>query len=139
MAVTENSNKPVGKLTGLKLIRAWYLLGALMLLVVGIASLMPAPQVGISDKVSHVVTYAVLGAWFGLLASNQLVLNWTVAGLFVYGILIELLQGTTSYRFAEWADVVANGGGILIGATLYFTPLKRLLAYVDHRLARFVQ
>jgi VanZ family protein len=139
MAVTENSSNPVGKPSGLKFIKAWYLLGALMLLLVGVVSLMPAPQVGVSDKVAHVLTYAVLGAWFGLLASNRLVLSWTVAGLLGYGIVLELLQGTTSYRFAEWADVVANGGGILIGTTLYFTPLKRFLAHVDQRLARFIQ
>ena len=139
MPVTENSSNAVGKQSGLKFIKAWYLLGALLLLLVGVVSLMPAPQVGVSDKVSHVLTYAVLGAWFGLLAANRLVLSWTVVGLLGYGIVLELLQGTTSYRFAEWADVVANGGGILIGTTLYFTPLKRLLAYVDHSLARFIQ
>lgn len=137
--MTENDSNAADRPSGLKLIRAWYLLGAVMLLLVGVASLMPAPQVGVSDKVSHVATYAVLGAWFGLLASNRLVLSWTIVGLLGYGILLELLQGTTSYRYAEWADVVANGGGILIGATLYFTPLKRLLAYVDQRLARLVQ
>ena len=137
--MTENDNNSPGKSSGLKLIRAWYLLGALMLLLVAVASLMPAPQVGVGDKVSHLVTYAVLGAWFGLLASNRLILGWTVVGLLGYGILLELLQGTTSYRFAEWADVVANGGGILIGTALCFTPLKRLLAYVDQRLARFIQ
>ena len=137
--MTETGNNSPGKPAGLKLIRVWYLLGALMLLLVGVASLMPAPQVGVGDKVSHLVTYAVLGAWFGLLAANRLILGWTVAGLLGYGILLELLQGTTSYRFAEWADVVANGGGILIGTALYFTPLKRLLAYVDQRLARFIQ
>ncbi len=135
----ENDSNAADKPSGLKLIRAWYLLGALMLLLVGVASLMPAPQVGVGDKVSHVATYAVLGAWFGLLASNRLVLSWTIVGLLGYGILLELLQGTTSYRYAEWADVVANGGGILIGTTLHFTPLKRLLAYVDQHLARFVQ
>lgn len=137
--MTENVNNSPGKPSGLKLIRVWYLLGALMLLLVGVASLMPVPQVGVGDKVSHLVTYAVLGAWFGLLAANRLILGWTVVGLLGYGILLELLQGTTSYRFAEWADVVANGGGILIGTALYFTPLKRVLAYADQRLARFIQ
>lgn len=123
----------------LKLIRAWYLLGLLMLLIVGALSLMPAPEVGVNDKLGHVITYFVLGAWFGLLAPNRLVLSWTVVGLLGYGILLELLQGITSYRFAEWADVVANGGGILMGSLIYFTPMTRLLALVDRRLARIGQ
>lgn len=123
----------------LKLIRAWYLLGLLMLLIVGALSLMPAPEVGVNDKLGHVITYFVLGAWFGLLAPNRLVLSWTVVGLLGYGILLELLQGMTSYRFAEWADVVANGGGILMGSLIYFTPMTRLLALVDRRLARIGQ
>lgn len=125
--------------SGLKLIRAWYLLGLLMLLIVGALSLMPAPEVGVNDKLGHVITYFVLGAWFGLLAPNRLVLSWTAVGLLGYGILLELLQGMTSYRFAEWADVVANGGGILMGSLIYFTPMTRLLALVDRRLARIGQ
>jgi len=125
--------------SGLKLIRAWYLLGLLMLLVVGALSLMPAPEVGVNDKLGHLITYFVLGAWFGLLAANRFVLSWTVVGLLGYGILLELLQGMTSYRFAEWADVVANAGGLLIGSLLYFTPMTRVLAFVDRWLARIGQ
>ncbi len=120
----------------LKLIRAWYLLGALMLLGVGALSLLPMPDVGVSDKLSHVVTYVVLAGWFGLLAANWRILIATIFGLMAYGILLELLQGMTAYRYLEWADMVANGSGILIGALFYFTPLTRMLALVDRKLAR---
>ncbi|MCP4388019.1 MAG: hypothetical protein GY802_06975 [Gammaproteobacteria bacterium] len=119
----------------LKLIRCWYLLGALMLLGVATLSLMPMPDVGVGDKLSHVVTYIFLGGWFGLLAANRQVLGATVVGLMAYGILLELLQGMTTYRYAEWGDVVANASGILIGVLFYFTPLTRLLALVDRKLA----
>ncbi len=119
----------------LKLIRAWYLLGALMLLGVGALSLLPMPDVGVSDKLSHVVTYVVLAGWFGLLAANWRILIATIFGLMAYGILLELLQGMTAYRYLEWADMVANGSGILIGALFYFTPLTRMLALVDRKLA----
>jgi len=119
----------------LHLIGLWYLLGAILLLVVAALSLLPVPDVGVGDKFSHVVTYVFLGGWFGLLAANWRVLCWSAVGLMAFGILLELLQGMTSYRYAEWGDVLANGGGILIGIAVYFTPLMRVLEFVDRRLS----
>ena len=120
----------------LKLEKIWYLLGGLMLLAVGIVSLVPAPDVGVGDKLSHLVTYFTLAAWFSLLATSRASLGWTIAGLLAYGILLELLQGMTGYRYAEWGDVLANASGTLAGILLYFSPLPRLLNYVDSKLAR---
>ena len=75
---------------GLKLVKIWYLLGGLMLLAVGTVSLMPVPDVGVNDKLSHLVTYFFLGGWFSLLATNRVSLGWTIVGLIAYGILLEL-------------------------------------------------
>ena len=88
-------------ITQLQLSGLWYLFGAGLLVAVAIVSLMPAPDVGVSDKVSHLVTYFILTGWFGLLARHRLELAWTVAALIVYGMIIELLQAQTGYRFAE--------------------------------------
>ena len=110
-------------------------MGIVMLMAVAFVSLMPAPDVGVSDKLSHLLTYFLLAGWFGLLARNPVILGWTVVALIVYGMIIELLQGQTGYRFAEWGDVVANGVGCVMGATLYFTPLRRLFYYADATLA----
>ena len=120
---------------GLKLVKIWYLLGGLMLLAVGTVSLMPVPDVGVNDKLSHLVTYFLLGGWFGLLATNRVSLGWTIIGLIAYGILLELLQGMTAYRYAEWGDVLANASGTMAGILLYFSPLPRLLGYIDSKLA----
>ena len=139
MSIARKTADSASPRPGLKLARAWYLLGLLMLLVVGALSLMPAPDVGVDDKLGHLITYFVLGAWFGLLAANRRVLSWSIVGLLGYGMLLELLQGMTSYRFAEWADVAANGGGILLGSLVYFTPMNRVLAFVDRKLARIGQ
>ena len=119
----------------LKLAKLWYLLGGLMLLTVGFASLMPVPDVGVSDKFSHLVTYFLLAGWFSLIAANRVSLGWTIAGLLAYGILLELLQGMTVYRYAEWGDVLANASGTMAGVLLYFSPLPRLLIVVDSKLA----
>ena len=122
-------------LPALKLAKLWYLLGGLMLLMVGIVSLMPVPDVGVNDKFSHLVTYFFLAGWFSLLATNRASLGWTISGLFAYGILLELLQGLTAHRYAEWGDVLANASGTMGGILLYFSPLPRLLNYVDNKLA----
>ena len=120
---------------GLKLVEIWYLLGGLMLLAVGTVSLMPVPDVGVNDKLSHLVTYFFLGGWFSLLATNRVSLGWTIIGLIAYGILLELLQGMTAYRYAEWGDVLANASGTMAGILLYFSPLPRLLGFIDSKLA----
>ncbi len=123
----------------LKLVKAWYFIGAMMLFGVALVSLMPAPDIGVSDKLSHLVTYFFLSGWFSLLAVNRTSLAWTVIGLVGYGMLIELLQGMTAYRYPEWGDVLANGAGVLAGILLYFSPLAQLLRFIDTRLARIFQ
>ena len=65
---------------GLKLAKLWYLLGGLMLLMVGTVSLVPAPDIGVGDKLSHLFTYFFLAGWFSLLATNRASLGWTVTG-----------------------------------------------------------
>lgn len=123
----------------LRLLKLYYLLGVLMLAAVTLLSLIPVSAVGVSDKLSHLLTYFVLAGWFGLLATNRYRLVLTLVGLLVFGMLIELLQGMTAYRQAEWADVAANAAGVLLGATLYFTPLPRLLGLLDRGLARLLR
>ncbi len=107
-----------------------------MLLAVMLLSLLPVADVGVNDKLLHLLAYFILAGWFGLLVTGLAGLGWTVAGLFIYGLLIELLQSTTGYRYAEWGDVLANSIGIVIGILLYFSPLTRVLRFVDSRLAR---
>ena len=125
----------ISKANPLKLIRLWYALGAMMLIAVAAVSLMPAPDTGVNDKVSHLLTYFLLAGWFGLLARDRVILAWTLAALIAYGMLLELLQGQTGYRFAEWGDVLANSVGAGVGVTLFFTPLRRLSRFIDDRLA----
>ena len=122
----------------LKLVKVWYFIGAVLLFGVALVSLMPAPDIGVSDKLSHLVTYFFLSGWFSLLAVNRVSLGWTVIGLVGYGMLIELLQGMTAYRYPEWGDVLANGVGVLAGILFYFSPLPRLLKFIDTRLARIL-
>jgi VanZ family protein len=122
---------PSNSMPHLQLIWLWSVFGAAMLVAVAVVSLIPAPDIGVNDKVSHLLTYFLLAGWFGLLVRTRIFLCWTVVALIAYGMIIEWLQGKTGYRYAEWGDVIANGVGCCVGATLYFTPLRRLLRYVD--------
>lgn len=95
--------------------------------------------VGVNDKFAHLATYAVLGGWFSLLVRRWPALAWVFIGLTVYGGLIELLQGLTGYRSAEWGDLLANAVGLCAGSLLYFSPLRRILQFVDARLLRWFE
>ena len=123
----------------LELTLLWHAVGGVLLGGVTILSLLPLPDTGVSDKFSHVLTYAVLSAWFSLLSGNYARLGVSVAGLFCFGVVIEWLQGMTGYRHAEWGDVLANGLGILAGSLVYATPLPRALRLVDAGLARLLK
>lgn len=120
----------------LRLAILWYALGAALLLAVAVLSLMPLPEVGVGDKTSHVITYAVLAGYFGVLARRLATLYRVAAGIMIYGALIEIAQGMTGYRYAEWGDLIANGAGTAGGLALYFTPLGRILGWIDLRLAQ---
>ena len=137
--MTQPGDNPLSESTPpLKLVKAWYFIGAMLLLGIAVLSLIPSPDIGVSDKLSHLVTYFFLSGWFSLLAVNRISLGWIVIGLVGYGMLIELLQGMTAYRYPEWGDVLANGAGVLAGILVYFSPLPRLLRFVDARLARIL-
>ena len=125
--------------SNLKLAWLWFMLGGLMLVLVAILSLMPAPDTGVNDKLSHLLVYAILSGWFCSLVNRRGHLLSVVGGLIIYGGLIELLQGLTADRYAEWGDLLANTLGIFLGLITYVTPIPRLLRIVDGGLARLRQ
>lgn len=94
----------------------WRIALAAALCVVAALSLLPlgpdAPTTG-WDKTNHLLAFA----WLSILAC----LAWprrtasALAGLLLYGGLIELLQSFTGYRFAEWGDLLADALGLLLG------------------------
>lgn len=69
------------------------------------------------DKTNHLFGFFTL-ALLGLPAYPSRRLQ-VVIGLLLFGGLIELLQSLTPYRFAEWADWLADGLGIGVGYGLH--------------------
>ena len=115
--------------------KLWFALGYLMLAVVAYASLAPiTTDVPTSDKTLHFITYGILSAFFTTLvqASRSL---WLVAvGLVLFGILLEILQGLTGYRYFEVMDMLANSLGVLTGLLLRLTPMPIWFRQVEAKL-----
>lgn len=65
------------------------------------------------DKANHLIAFAVL-AVLGRSAFPGRG-GAVLAGLLVYGALIEVAQAMTPLRTAQWADVLADAVGIVIG------------------------
>jgi len=70
------------------------------------------PTLGLSDKVLHLLGYAVLGV-LAVLSG----LRWPVALAAVIGLgsVLEMVQGLLGYRSFEWLDLVADAIGAAAG------------------------
>ena len=75
----------------------------------------PMPSTG-WDKTNHLLAFAMLAFWaHGAYPGRTAAV---LLGLLAYGGLIEALQAFTPDRSAEWADLVADGAGLLFGEML---------------------
>ena len=68
------------------------------------------------DKVEHALSFALL-AWIGVRAGYRRL--WPLAvGLVLLGGAIEVAQGFTATRTADWRDWLADAAGIAVGWAL---------------------
>ncbi|NOV24037.1 VanZ family protein [Cupriavidus necator] len=75
----------------------------------------PLPTTG-WDKANHMLGFAVLGVLGGRAYARR---GWPLwLGLIAYGGLIELLQGQTGYREADWFDLLADSFGVAAAMAL---------------------
>ena len=122
----------------LELAALWYGVGVGLLVAVAVLSLIPLPEVGVGDKLSHVATYFVLSGYFAVLARRSRSLLRVAVGILVYGAVIEVAQGFVDYRQAEWGDLLANAAGTAAGVLLHFTPIGGVVARIDSGLVRML-
>ena len=100
-------------------------------LVLGVAVLsllpgeyLPPVTATIWDKAQHASAFTVLGAWGMLVYPRR---PWSVLlGLLAFGGAIELAQATTTWRFGDWQDWLADAVGLTLGAVLAWWPSRRL-------------
>ena len=92
-----------------------------LLLCVAVLSLLPTdylppPIFSLWDKAQHALAFTALAA-LGLQAYPRR--RWQMlAGLLVFGGLIELAQAATGWRYGEWADWLADAVGLAPGLAL---------------------
>jgi VanZ family protein len=124
--------------------RRWQIAGILVLLGVLLGTLIPAfwlwPDVSrvaffAFDKWLHGITFAFLAVWFSGQYSRQQYLA-IGAGLFSFGILIELCQRMVSYRTAELMDLAADTVGIAIGLGIALAGVGGWSLRFEERFAR---
>ena len=109
---------------------------------------MSMPNVGVikvsnSDKVIHVSAYFLLTlSWLLSAGSKIKSLKYAIAIaflVFVYGIIIEVLQGAiTNVRQADIYDVLANFTGISIGLIIFIKVLQKKINEINNILAKVV-
>lgn len=83
--------------------------------IIAVLTLAPMPAGGPagSDKLYHVLAFACLAFPLPLVRPRWTV--WVVLGVIAYGAAIEVIQPFFG-RQAEWADLVADGIGAVVGA-----------------------
>ena len=95
---------------------AWRLAFGFCVLTVLVLALMPTdvpiPSTG-WDKSNHLLAFSVM-ALLGMRAFRGRTMA-VLAGLLIYGVLIEVLQSFTPSRSADWHDVLADAVGLVLG------------------------
>jgi VanZ family protein len=115
----------------------WLFIGIVLVVAVIYLSLTAKPPVivnfAFSDKVGHFLAYAVLMGWFGQIFTGRLPLVFFALAFVLMGVSLEYVQGLGRYRQFEYADMLANTIGVVLGMLLTTTAFKGTLHWVERR------
>jgi VanZ family protein len=113
-----------------KLRRIWLSLGAGWVATLMYLSLMPHPPEPMdflyADKLEHALAYGFLMLWFCQVYQQRAPRIFIASLLVALGIGIEYLQGMTAYRVFDYADMLANGAGVLLSVIFIGMGLGRI-------------
>lgn len=117
-------------LPSLRFEKLWLGVGLSLVLAVIALSLMSlppsTPSINYGDKIGHVLAYFVLMGWFAQIYHAPQSRFFYMIGFLLLGGLLEILQGLSGARYAEWSDMLANSIGVLLAWQL----TKNRFAYV---------
>lgn len=106
---------------------AWRAAFAVALVAVAWTSLLPPEDLpsalGLSDKLLHLIGYAVLGA---LAVVSGLRWPLAIAAVVGFGLALEVAQGALGYRSFEWTDLLADAAGAALGAAAATAVLRQV-------------
>lgn len=124
----------------LKYHRVWVTLAWLLISLVVYLSLAPNPPSPLtfenSDKYEHSFAYFTLSFWLCQIYPSARSRALVIIALVGLGVGLEYVQGWTGYRTFDVMDMLADSVGVLLGWLLVLTPLGRMLAYIENRIAR---
>ena len=114
--------------------RVWYLLGAVLTLVVIVSGLVPSedlPRLQLSDKFEHLIAYTGLAVWFGGLLPPRRYVSLALV-LLALGGGIEIAQGLMGLgREADWRDFLADALGVGFGLSLSLAGLQYWASWLE--------
>lgn len=88
-----------------------------------------------SDKLGHFLAYFTLTAWAVATFRHRRAHLLAALALVGLGVAMEIAQARfTRVRLGDVRDAIANTAGIAAGLALTFTPWRRALESLDHRL-----
>jgi len=112
----------------------WLCIGWGLVLLVIYGSLTTKPvqlDIRYFDKLSHLLSYFVLMGWFTQLYSGTIQhLFWALFFL-ALGMVLEYMQALGGVRYFEWADMLANSTGVLLGLMLAKTRFAKVLRWFE--------
>lgn len=121
--------------------RIWWGIGWCWVALVWYLSLTAKPplpdlDIAFADKYGHLLAYAWLMGWFGNVyqCSHARIIYAVVFVLM--GVGLEFLQGIGAARLFEYADMLANTLGVVLGYLLVRGQLGQLLYSIEKRLKR---
>jgi VanZ family protein len=120
----------------MRLPKLWWALGAVMLAAVLVICLVPlglSPPIPFyNDKVMHLLTFVLLAVWFGGLQAGTVKQRLLLTALLlIFSVIIEILQFFTTYRSAEFADFLADAGGVAVGLILLQLGFARWPVFIE--------
>lgn len=128
---------PQSNNSSLKYKLLWLSIGYLMVVLVIYSSLSTSDvvlDIELSDKLMHVLGYFALMGWFMQIFRSRRA-GFLLAMVFIaIGIGLEFLQGLGGVRYFEVADMLANTLGVLIAWALSYTPVSRILLWIERSL-----
>lgn len=123
-----------------KLRWTWLAAGWIWVAAIFYLSLMPHPPEPVhfwnADKLEHALAYCLLMLWFCQVYRQRRPRLMLAMLLVAMGVLIEYMQRETGYRFFDYADMLSNATGVLVGWAWARTGLGRVFAYLEYHAAR---
>ena len=83
------------------------------------------------DKAFHAFAYFVLMVWFGQIYHDKFQRNMIAVVFVLMGITLEYLQSFDVNRYSEFADMIANLTGVVLGFSIVLTAAKNTLLRIE--------